>query len=426
MAAPPPLTGIRVADFSWFGAGPICSQALATFGAEVVRIESETRIDGLRSVAPFPPDKNSYNVSGWFNNYNAGKLSFSLNLNLPKGKEIAYRLVRWADIFLTNFTPRVVERWGLTYDELARVKPDIVAAYAPMQGMDGPRRDYLGFGAVLCPIAGFNHLTGFPHREPVGLGTNYPDYVVNAGHTLIAILAALHHRHKTGQGQCIELAQIESSVSALGGALLDYTVNGRVEERQGNRVPYASPHGAFPCLPVERPLWPGEERPTDEVAPGDDRWCAIAVFNDEEWQALCAAMGDPDWCRDEKFSTLLGRKQNEDELEQRIGEWTKDKSAPEVMEILQAAGVPAGAVQTAQDVLENDPHLKERGYYVYLDHPEAGRTAYDGPAFRLSKTPGYLRSPAPCLGEHTYYVCKEILGMDDEEIADLVAEQVLY
>jgi len=425
MAARLPLTGIHVADFSWFGAGPICSQALATFGAEVVHVESETHVDGLRLIAPFPIDKTGHNVSGWFNNYNAGKLSLALNLNLPQGREIGYRLIRWADVFITNFTPRVVERWSLTYEELARVKPDIIAAYTPMQGMDGPRRDYLGFGAVVCPIAGFNHLSGFPHREPVGLGTNYPDYVVNPGHTLIAILAALRHRRKTGRGQRIELAQIESSVSVLGAALLDYTVNGRVQERQGNRLPHAAPHGAFPCLPVERPAWPGEERLSDETVPGDDRWCAIAVFSDEEWQALCRAMGNPDWCRDERFSTLLGRKQHEDELEERIAGWTRDKAAHEVMELLQAAGVPAGAVQTAQDVLENDPHLKERQYYVYLDHPEAGRTAYDGPAFRLTKTPGHLRSPAPCLGEHTHYVCKEILGMDDAEIAGLVAAQVL-
>ncbi len=400
-----PLAGVKVADFSWFGAGPIAARWMADFGADVVRVESETHVDGLRMVAPFPPGKMGYNVSGYFNNYNAGKWSLTLNLNTDRGRQLAYDLVRWADVFLTNFTPRVVERWGLTYAELVKVKPDIIAAYQPMQGFNGPHRDFLGFGAVLSPITGYNHLSGFPQRPPMGLGTNYPDYVINPGHTLIAILAALRHKRRTGQGQRIEVAQIESAVSPLFTALMDYTVNGRVRERSGNRHPQAAPHGAFRCQ-------------------GEDRWCVIAVFTDDEWQALGKVIGG-EWCRDPRFATLEGRKAHEDELERRLEEWTSVRTAEEVMETLQAAGVPAGVVQTAEDVLDKDPHLKERGYYVYLDHPEAGRTAYDGPPFRLSKTPGRLRSPACLLGEHTQYVCKEILKLSDEEIAHLVVEEVL-
>ena len=400
-----PLAGVKVADFSWFGAGPIAARWLADFGADVVRVESETRVDGLRTIAPFPPGKTGYNVSGYFNNYNAGKWSITLNLNTDRGRQLAYGLVRWADVFLTNLTPRVIERWELTYDKLAKVKPDIIAAYQPMQGFEGPHRDFLGFGAVLSPVTGYNHLSGFPNRAPAGLGTNYPDYVINPGHTLVAVLAALRYRRKTGKGQRIELAQIESAVSPLFTAIMDYTVNGRVQERAGNRHPHAAPHGAFRCQ-------------------GDDRWCAIAVFSDEEWAALGRVVG-AGWCRDPKFATLLGRKEHEDELERLLEEWTSARAAEEVMETLQAAGVPSAVVQTAEDVLDKDPHLKERGYYVYLDHPEAGRTAYDGPPFRLSKTPGRLRSPAPCLGEHTEYVCKEILKLSDEEIAQLVVDEVL-
>ncbi len=187
------LDGVKVADFSWFGAGPICGEHLATYGATVVRVESETRIDGLRMVMPFAKDKTGYNVSGYFNNYNAGKLDITLNLNTEEGKKLAHRLVAWADVFLTNFTPRVVERWGLTYDKLSEINPQIIAAYVPMQGYDGPHRDFLGFGAILTPITGYNHLSGFPQRPPIGLGTNYPDYVINPGHTLVAILAALRY-----------------------------------------------------------------------------------------------------------------------------------------------------------------------------------------------------------------------------------------
>lgn len=413
-----PLDGLKVADFSWFGAGPICAENLASFGATVVRVESESHVDGLRTVAPFAKGKTGYNVSGYFNNYNAGKLGMLLNLNTGKGRELAYRLVRWADVFLTNFTPRVIERWGLTYEELAEVNPQIIAVYQPMQGFEGPHRDYLGFGAVLGPITGYNHLCGFPNRPPAGLGTNYPDYVINPGHTLVAILAALRHRRKTGKGQRIELAQIESSVSVLAPAIMDYAVNGRVQGRAGNRSPYAAPHGTFRCR--------SEELQTDFGPMEEERWVNIVVENDAQWRALRDAMGDPEWARDPKFATLLGRKQHEDELEAQIGEWTRNQKAEEVMEMLQSRGVPAGVVQNAKDMLERDPHLKERGYYVYLDHPEAGRTAYDGPPFRLSKTPGVLRSPAPLLGQHTEQVCKEILGLSDEEIADLLVEQVLY
>ena len=408
------LEGLKVADFSWFGAGPICANHLATYGATVVRIESETHVDALRTVAPFAKDKTGYNVSGYFNNYNAGKLGMLLNMNTEKGQELALKLVEWADVFLTNITPRVIERWGLTYDRLSAVNPQIIACYQPMQGYDGPHRDFLGFGAVLTPITGYNHLSGFPERVPFGLGTNYPDYVINPGHTLIAILAALHYRNRTGKGQRVECAQLPSSAAPLGPAIFDYTVNGRVQIRSGNRLPSAAPHGAFQC----KPLTAGGMTP-------DQRWLAIACFSDIEWEALVAAMEAPEWATDEKFSTLEGRKTNEDELEAGISAWTAEEDAYELMNRLQAAGVPAGVVQGAREVLDVDEHLKERGYYKYLDHPETGRAAYDGPPAVLSKTPGKLRTPAPLLGEHTEKVCKEILGLSDEEMVDLFVEGVL-
>jgi benzylsuccinate CoA-transferase BbsF subunit len=409
-----PLEGIKVADFSWFGAGPICGLHLATYGATVVRIESETRPDALRMVAPFARDKTGYNVSGYFNNFNAGKLGLTLNLNTDGGKELAKRLVAWADVFLTNITPRVVERWGLTYDEVSKVNPQIIAAYVPMQGFEGPHRDFLGFGQVLTPVTGYNHLSGFPNRPPIGLGTNYPDYVINPGHTLVAILAALRHRHRTGKGQHIECAQIESSVSPLGAAIFDYTANGRVQERAGNGLPYAAPHGAFKCKPLSE----------GSSAPADEQWIAIACFTDGEWRSLVEAMGSPDWATGPKLATAAGRKENEAELEQAIGAWTADKAPKPLMEELQARGVPAGVVQSAREMLA-DEHLKSRDYYAYLDHPETGRAAYDGPPFKLSKTPGRLRAPAPLLGQHTEQVCKEILGLSDEEIADLLVAGVL-
>jgi crotonobetainyl-CoA:carnitine CoA-transferase CaiB-like acyl-CoA transferase len=408
------LDGLKVADFSWFGAGPICANHLCTYGATVVRIESETHIDALRTVAPFARGKTGYNVSGYFNNYNAGKLSITLNLNTGEGRDIALKIIEWADVFLTNITPRVIERWRLTYNDIARVNPQIIGVYQPMQGYDGPHRDFLGFGAVLTPITGYNHLSGFPNRPPFGLGTNYPDYVINPGHTLIAILAALHYRNRTGKGQHIECAQLPSSVAPLAPAIFDYTANGRVQERAGNRIPYAAPHGAFKCAPL-----------SNSGLPIDERWISIACFNDAEWSALVETMGTPGWARNGSFSTFEARKRNEDELEANIRAWTAEKDAYEIMRELQARGVPAGVVQSAREILDVDEHMKARGYYAYLDHSETGRAAYDGPPAVLSKTPGKLRAPAPLLGEHTEYVCKQILGLGDEEIAELMVAGAL-
>jgi crotonobetainyl-CoA:carnitine CoA-transferase CaiB-like acyl-CoA transferase len=430
-----PLARLKVADFSWFGAGPICAQNLARFGATVVRVESEAHLDGLRSVMPFAmkecPDcggkgcanclnagrvtkTGSFNLSGYFNNYNAGKLDLTINMGTDLGRQIAMKLVTWCDVFLTNHTPRIVEKWGMTYEDLVKVNPTIIAAYQPMQGIDGPHKHFFGFGAVLNAITGYNNLSGFPNRPPMGLGTNYPDYVINPGHTLIAILAALWHRKKSGEGQRIELAQIESAVAPLAPAVMDYMTNGRVQARQGNRLSYAAPHGAFRCADFN----------FNGVA--EDRWLAIGVFDDAQWRALVDAMGSPPWAADAKFATLDARKANEDELEANVTAWTRERTPEELMELLQSKGVPAGVVQNSRDVLDNDAHLKARGYYQYLDHPETGRSAHDGAPFRLSKTPGSLNAPAPLLGQHNEYVCKELLGMGDEEIAEALVEQALF
>lgn len=409
-----PLSGLKVADFSWFGAGPICAENLASFGATVVRVESEAHPDGLRSVMPFAKDKTGYNVSGYFNAYNAGKLGLTLNLGTERGLAMARKLIAWCDVFITNQTPRIIEKWGFTYDEVAKINPQVIAAYQPMQGFDGPHKYFMGFGAVLGPITGYSHLSGFPHRPPMGLGTNYPDYVINPGHTLVAILAALRHRRRTGKGQRVELAQLESSVAPLAPAIMDFTSNGRVQGREGNRLPHAAPHGAFRCRDG-----------AFNNAP-EDRWVALGVFDEAQWRALVTAMGSPAWASEQRFASHDARKQNEDALESLVTEWTSEQAAEDVAALLQSHGVPAGVVQNARDVLDSDEHLRERGYYVYLDHAEAGRCAYDGPPFRLSRTPGVLRWAAPMLGEHNEQVCKEILNLSDEEIAEALVEQALY
>jgi crotonobetainyl-CoA:carnitine CoA-transferase CaiB-like acyl-CoA transferase len=413
-----PLDGIRVADFSWFGAGPIAAQTLATFGAEVIRIESETHLDSLRLGQPFAMNadgtyKTGYNVGGYFNNFNAGKLSMQLNVNTEKGQEIAQRIVAKSDIFITNFTPRVITRWKLDYDVISKTNPRIIAAYAPMQGLDGPHRDFLGFGAVLTPVTGISHLSGFPERRPIGVGTNYPDYVLNPGHTITAVLAALRYRNRTGKGQRIELSQLESVVNGLGTAVADYLANGHEQMRSGNTSPIAAPHGAFRCA----------DDPESVGSP--DRWVAIACYDDAQWTAMSTALGHPEAATDARFATFAARKANEAALDAELSSWLRTRVAEDVMALLQSHGVPCGVVQNAQDMVDRDPHMKARGYYEYLDNGDTGMVAYDGTPIRLSVTTAHHRSAAPRLGDDTMDVCERIIGLTADEIADLLADGVL-
>ena len=398
-----PLEGIRVTDFTWYAAGPLVTKVLAEFGAQVIKIESSTRLDGLRHQQPIADGKTGVNCSGWFNNLNSNKLSITLNMNHPRALDIAKKLIRVSDIVVDNFTPRIMERWGLTPEDILRMKPDVIVVKEPMQGNDGPHKDYLGFGMLLQALGGMNTLMGFPDRPPVGTGIQYTDYSGNPYHTMFAILGALRHRRRTGQGQIIELSQLESSVAITETAILEYNANGRVQERIGNRLPYAAPHGAFRCA-------------------GDDRWVGIAVFTDEDWRSFCRVVGNPSWCQDPKFATLSGRLDNVDELERNVEAWTQQRTPEEVMMLLQQAGVAAGVVNTGEDMLVRCPQMRARGHYVYLDHAEAGHTAYDGVTIKMSATPGVMRTPAPLLGEHTDFVCKDILGLTEDEVNELIIE----
>ena len=421
-----PFEGIRVCDFSWFAASPVATKMLADHGAEVIKMESMTHPDGIRASSPKTPgmEDESLNVCGWFNNMNSSKLCLGLNLGHPQAKSVYDRLIMASDIVVENFSPRVKDRMGLNYEDYAKVKPDLIWVDQPMQGLIGPHRNRAGFGAVITPLGGLSHLSGYPNRPPIGTGTNYTDYVINSGHLSIAIIGALRRRRKTGKGQHIVMAQVASAAAILETAVLDYTVNQRIQERNGNRIPNAAPHGCYPCR--------GEDRDITVItnlgpapAKKDNRWCVIAVFTDDQWHSFCGVMGNPAWTEDEKFSTLLSRKQNEEELDKLVGEWTVNKTPEEVMMMMQQAGVPAGVVQDAEDILACDPQLKSRGYYVYLDHCEAGNTAYDGFAYKLSETPGKLESAAPRIGEHTEYLCTEVLGMSEDEMNDLLVEGVL-
>lgn len=401
-----PLAGIRLTDFSWVAAGPSATRVLAVLGAEVIKIESARRIDLVRGRSPLAEGKTGINVSGSFINYNVNKMAITLNMRHPKGLEIAKRLISISDLTAENFTPGVLDKWGLGYEEQVKAKPDIIMLSMPVMGKTGPRRDFGGYGMGIQAAAGINFLMGRPDRMPVGTGIAYPDVGPNPRQAATAVLAALHYRNKTGKGQFIELAQLESTVNYTGASIIQYTANKTLQTRQGNRLGHAAPHGGYRCQ-------------------GNDRWCVIAVFTDAEWKSFCNVIGNPDWTRDPKFATLLGRKQNEDELDALVEEWTKERAAEEVMNLMQQAGVAAAVVQNGQDLLEHDEHLKVRESYVVLEHPEAGTVINDDGYFKLSKTPGKVYRAAPVLGQDNDYVYRELLGMSEEEMDQYIVEGIL-
>jgi len=396
------LQGVKIVDFSWVAAGPLTTRVLADFGATVIKIESSIRPDPLRFEYPFANNMPGINRSVCFAIYNANKYSMALNMSISKGRDIAKRLIKQADVVIDNFTPGTMERWGLGYNELIKIKSDIIMLNLTLQGQTGSYSKQPGLGFMLQALGGFTSLLGWPDRTFPGTQLPYTDYI-GCYFAAVAIVEALEYRRRTGKGQYIDVSQLESGISFLSSAILDYTVNGRVEKVKGNRCPYAAPHGAYRCR-------------------GEDRWCTIAVFTDHEWQALCQLIGSPA-LRGDKFATLLGRKRNEDELNHLIEEWTINYSAEEVMERLQSSGIACGIVETGED-MHRDPQLKHRQYFWFLEHPEIGVTSCSAPPIQLSKTPPRGRMPAPCLGEHTEFVCTNFLGMSDEEFVELSNEGV--
>lgn len=395
--------GIKVADFTWSWVGPVTARYLADYGATVIHIESSTSVDLMRAYAPYKDRIPGINRAGQFAYLNCNKYGISLNLNHPKGPEIARRIVAWADIVAESFTPGIMKKWGLDYESVREIKPDIIYYSASMQGQTGPRCKSPGYGPQVATLAGFTHLTGWPDSIP---GLPYAAYsdAIAPYFGVTALIAALDYRRRTGKGRYLDLSQYEASLHFLAPVFLDYTVNRRIAARMGNRCSYAAPHGAYPCR-------------------GNDRWIAIAVLGDEEWQAFCKAIGNPAWTEESRFATFMGRKENEAELDRLVGEWTRDFAAEQVMVMMQAAGVPAGVLQNAKDI-HNDPQLKHRQYLYKFKHTEIGTISCDTFSFKLSKTPAEVKWAGPCMGEHNEYVYTKLLGMSDKEFIELLATGV--
>jgi benzylsuccinate CoA-transferase BbsF subunit len=384
--------------------GPLTMKFFADHGATVIRVETVTRPDVNRTSAPYKDGKPGINRGGYFNYYHSNILSISLNMKHPRALDISKRLVAKSDVFMENWAPGVIEKWGLGYEVLKEIKPDIIMLRQNGYGSWGPYAKLAAFGMTLVPIAGVPNFIGWPGKEPLPTGIAAYTDCISPRFASAAVIAALDYRNKTGKGQRLDLSQFETAIYFVMPGVLEYLSSGREPVKRGNASPYAVPHGVFPCK-------------------GDDRWCTIAVCNDDEWMSLCREINKPEYIDDPRFNTLINRKNHEDEINRLIAEWTSNHTPEEVMARLQAVGVAAGVVEDAADLYE-DPQLRDRNMYWTMDHAEMGSFTHLGQSFELSKTPARAYSPSPLLGEHTEYVCREILGMPDEEFVDLLQEGV--
>jgi benzylsuccinate CoA-transferase BbsF subunit len=394
------FSGITIFAFCWAVVGPLTMKFFADHGATVIRVETSRRPCVMRASSPYKDGKPGLNRGGYFNYFNTNILSLALNMDHPKAIEVAKRFVAKSDVVMENYTPGVVDKWGLGYEELKKIKPDIIVLKQSGYGSWGPYAQLPAFGMVLVPIAGLPNFIGWPGKEPLPIGVSAYTDCISPRFATAALIAALDYRNKTGKGQLLDLSQFETSLYFILPGLLEYVSSGREPSRIGNSSPYASPHGVYPCK-------------------GDDRWCTIAVFSDEEWVKLCQVIGKPEYTEDPRFKTLVSRKKHEDEINKLLSDWTADLTAEDVMARLQAAGVPAGVVKNTADVY-HDPQLRRRNIFWPLNHSEMGLFTHLGQSFELSKTPAKAYSPSPLLGEHTEYVCTKILGMSDEEFIELM------
>ena len=401
-----PLEGVRVADFTWVWAGPYCTMHLTHLGAEVIKIESQARVDVTRRLPMYPKGmKGGVNRSGVFNQWAFGKKSLLLNFTKPEAIAIAKDLIKKSDIVVDNFATGVMEELGLGYDELKKIKPDIIVASISGYGHSGPLKDYMGYGPAMAPLSGMSSLTGYAGGSPQEIGLSLGD--PNAGiHAAVAICAALAARKRTGKGQYIDVSLWDAMTALVPEGWMEYVMNGREPARVGNRDPWMAPHDCFRCA-------------------GEDEWVSIACGSDEEWHALCRTIGQPQLATDVRFRTARDRKANEDALDQILTEWTLSRDKWDVTHTLQAAGVAAFPSMNSKD-LADDPHLNARGFFAKLPHAEIGVITHTGIPWLLTNAPNGVRSHAPLLGEHTDEVMRNVFGYSEELIAKLKEEKVLY
>ncbi|MFC1904894.1 CaiB/BaiF CoA transferase family protein [Chloroflexota bacterium] len=389
---------LKVADFAWMQSAPVTAALLADFGATVVRVEDRALPCSTRTLGPYKDGIPGIDRSGFFTIMNPNKYSITLNLDMPQDLEAAKKLIAWSDIVIQSFSTGTMERkWGLGYESLKKIKEDIIMVSPSIQGQTGIHSAFRGIGPNVNALTGLANLLGWPDRDITSMANPYSDWLQPC-FTIGAIATALEYRRRTGKGQQIDSTQFENTAILFSLPLIDCFVNNRVLKRSGNRHPDAAPHGVYRCQ-------------------GDDEWCTIAIFHDTEWKAFCKAIGNPLLTDRPNFATLSERKCHEDELDRLVEVWTINLSSQEVMERLQEAGVAAGQVKSNKGLYE-DVHVASRQFFQPVEHPEVGTYQWFSWPFQLSKVspePG----PAPRMGEHNSYICKEILGLYDEEFNKL-------
>ena len=400
---PGPLEGVRIIEMGQLIAIPFAMKMLADMGAQVIRLESVARLESYRSDSVYQNDVSGefWNKGANFYEQNRNKLGVTLDLSKPEGLQVLRNLVSIADVFSENFTPRVIKNFGLEYEDLRKIKPDIIMVSSTGYGFYGPWSNFGATGPATEGAAGLAYQTGYLGGGPVMAEIPYTDYT-SGEHTVFAVMAALMHRLRTGQGQFVDISQTQATSSTIPEVLMDFSANGRSGHRIGNQDIVMSPHGCYPCR-------------------GDDRWITIAVATDEEWQAVCRVLGQNGWAADPRFEDSLSRWKNRDELDALIGTVTSTWDAHELMHALQKDGVAAGAVLDSKDLLF-DPHLGQRNFYEVVPHHESTGIPplpYAGRPWKLSKTPAVNNQPAPLMGEHNNLVLSGLLGKSAEEMAEL-------
>jgi len=395
--------GLKVWDMSWVGVGPLTARYLADHGATVVRLDSTSHPDILRTAPPFKDGLPGYNRSMFYGDYNCSKYGLGLNMKKPEAHKIAFEMAQWADVVLESFTPGTMANWGLGYEELSKEHPELIMLSTCMQGQTGPRAAYPGFGNLMASMSGYYEITGWPDRDPVMVYGAYTDFIAQR-FTAMAVVAALDHCHRTGEGQFIDVSQFEASLQFLGPEFLDFEVNQNVVSRSGNASFDMSPHGVYPCK-------------------GEDQWIAIAAKNDDEWQVLKMVMGNPDWAQKSTLNNLEGRKKEESFLDEKISQWTSNQNSADLFNALQP-GVSAGPVHDCENLF-SDEQIKHRNYFVDLEHPVMGNVPYNGAQTVFSESDNQPTKASPCIGEDSHFILNEFLHIDEKEIEDLVKNDIV-
>lgn len=403
-----PLEGLKVVDLSWVVAGPLVGRSLAEYGATVVRVESSKRWDAARVLSPFKDSERGPDRSGCYQNCNAGKLGITVDLGTDEGRALVRDLAQWADVIVESYSFGTMHKWGLGYEDLAKINPGIIMISSTLMGQRGPYASLAGFGNLGSAMAGTQAMVGWPGKPSIGPFGPYTDYI-GPRFALITLLSALHERRTTGKGCHIDVAQAECGLQFLAPALLDYFETGHAATANGNHEPNMAPHNCYSCRKD------GDRRST---------WVAIAAQDEAAWSELAAIIGRPELTQDPRFATLEARHANADVLDNFIAYWTEQHTAHEVEEALQKAGVAAHVVAASRDFCE-DSQLAHRGHIKTLPHPTLGETQVEGSRYALSDTPARFERPAPVFGQDETYVLGEILHYDEAKIAALKAANAL-